>query len=108
MNICVHLRKKLLQTRAPDFFQQSLRRVFDHVEHAIETAGATESFTETPPVASSWDKPSEPNNDGWHTPSSPTSGHDETQHAPDSGESAPKPELVQVETRFDEDDKGNK
>jgi hypothetical protein len=73
------------------------------------TAGATESFTETPPVASSWDKPSEPNNDGWHTPSSPTSGHDETQHAPDSGESAPKPELVQVETRFDaDDDKGNK
>jgi ribonuclease E len=73
------------------------------------TAGATESFTETPPVASSWDKPSEPNNDGWHTPSSPTSGPDETQHAPDSGESAPKPELVQVETRFDaDDDKGNK
>jgi len=72
------------------------------------TAGVAESFTETPPVASSWDKPSEPNNDGWHTPSSPTSGHDETHHAPDNGESAPKPELVQVETRFDEDDKGNK
>jgi hypothetical protein len=74
------------------------------------TAGVTESFTETPPAAaSSWDKPSEPNNDGWHTPSSPTSGHDEAHHAPDSSESAPKPELVQVETRFDaDDDKGNK
>jgi hypothetical protein len=69
----------------------------------------TESFTETPPAAPSWDKPSEQNNDGWHTPSSPTSGHDETHHAPDSSESAPKPELVQVETRFDtDDDKGNK
>ncbi len=75
----------------------------------VAAGGVTESFTETPPVASSWDKPSEPNNDGWHTPSSPTSGHDETQHAPDSGESAPKPELVQVETRFEaDDDKGNK
>ncbi len=72
------------------------------------SADAVETFTETAPVASSWDKPSEQNNDGWHTPSSPTSGHDETQRAPDSGESAPKPELVQVETRFDDDDKGNK
>jgi hypothetical protein len=76
------------------------------VPPAAATAGVTQALTETP-AATSWDQPSEQNNDGWHTPSSPTSGHDETPHAPDNGESAPKPELVQVETRFD-DDKGNK
>ncbi|BAV33668.1 ribonuclease E [Sulfuricaulis limicola] len=84
------------------------REETSYVPPAAATGGVTETFTETPPVASSWDKPSEQNNDGWHTPSSPTSGHDETHHAPDSSESAPKPELVQVETRFDDDNKGNK
>jgi ribonuclease E len=82
------------------------REETSYVPPAAATAGVTEALTETP-AATSWDQSSEQNNDGWHTPSSPTSGHDETPHASDSGESAPKPELVQVETRFD-DDKGNK
>ncbi len=70
--------------------------------------GATEAFTETPPAAPSWDKPSEQNNDGWHTPSTSPSEH-EAHHGSDNSEPAPKPELVQVETRFDnDDDKGNR
>ncbi len=74
---------------------------------ASTAGGVTESFTQTPSSVSSWEKPSE-QNDGWHTPSPSPSGH-ETHHGSDSGESAPKPELVQVETRFDTDDnKGNK
>ncbi|MDH5486261.1 MAG: Rne/Rng family ribonuclease [Gammaproteobacteria bacterium] len=47
-------------------------------------------------------------NDGWHTPSADDSVQ-EAHGRPDKVESQPKPELVQVETRFDSDDnKGNK
>jgi hypothetical protein len=67
----------------------------------------TESFTEAPSSVPSWEKPPV-QNDGWHTPSASPPEH-ETHHEPDSRESSPKPELVQVETRFDADDnKGNK
>ena len=74
---------------------------------ASTAGGVTESFTETPSSVSSREKPPE-QNDGWHTPSASPSEH-ETHHDSDSRESSPKPELVQVETRFDADDnKGNK
>ena len=47
-------------------------------------------------------------NDGWHTPSTEDSARESHGH-PDKVESTSKPELVQVETRFDnDDDKGNK
>ncbi|GAB4507812.1 MAG: hypothetical protein Tsb0026_04770 [Sulfuricaulis sp.] len=73
---------------------------------ASATGAVTESFTETAPV-SSREKPSE-QNDGWHTPSTNPSEH-EAHHSLGNNEPAPKPELVQVETRFDnDDDKGNK
>lgn len=74
---------------------------------ADTAGGMTESFTESPSSISSWEKPAE-QNDGWHTPSASPAEH-ETHHESESHEPAPKPELVQVETRFDADDnKGNK
>ena len=94
---------------SPDRQEQTPRPPREEAFQAPETTAgsAMESFTETPPAVSSWDKPSE-QNDGWHTPSTNPPQH-ETHLASDSGESAPKPELVQVETRSDtEDDRGNK
>ncbi|MCR4300264.1 MAG: Rne/Rng family ribonuclease [Sulfuricaulis sp.] len=76
---------------------------------APEAAGgsATGTITGNEPTVSSWDKAPEQNG-GWHTPSTGPDDR-ETHQGSDSGESAPKPELVQVETRFDgDDDKGNK
>ncbi|MCR4345905.1 MAG: Rne/Rng family ribonuclease [Sulfuricaulis sp.] len=74
---------------------------------ADTAGGMTESFTESPSSTSSRETPPE-QNDGWHTPSASPTEH-ESHHESDSRESSPKPELVQVETRFDADDnKGNK
>jgi len=70
-------------------------------------AGVAETITGNESTVSSWDKASE-HNDGWHTPSADTPERATPQDS-DDRKSAPKPELVQVETRFDnDDDKGNK
>jgi ribonuclease E len=72
-----------------------------------ETTSGSAAGTFTGSETTSRDKAPE-QNDGWHTPSTGPVDR-ETPQGSDSNESAPKPELVQVETRFDnDDDKGNK
>ncbi len=74
---------------------------------AATSGAAPETFTGNESTVSSGTKAPE-QNDGWHTPSTGASVQ-ESQGHPDNGGSNSKPELVQVETRFDADDnKGNK